>query len=441
VDASALLYDSTPGEPHEAGYGRVRTVVLAGRPWTLAFHARPGFVSFTEWAVRPFVGVLGVLASFALFGLTRARARERVRTLALYQSEERFRALALHGSHLTWRADPAGEHFEAPGWQAFTGQPEQELQGSGWLGAVHPEDREATARAWAEARAAARPLEGEYRMLRPDGSARWVLSRAVPLLHPDGRVREWVGSFSDVTERRLREQEARERAEFEQQLIGIVSHDLRTPLSAIALSASSLAASGGLDARQQRSVARIASSSARANRMIETLLDFTRARLGRGIPVTPRAADLREVARHAVDEAQAAHPERVLQLHLEGALGGEWDPERLEQVLGNLLGNALRHGDPGTPVQVRAAPEGEGGVRLSVHNEGPPIAAEQLPALFEPFRVGSRESGARGGLGLGLFIVKEIVRSHGGRVEVASAAGAGTTFTVHLPRRAPPTPT
>ncbi|MBF5045280.1 PAS domain S-box protein [Aggregicoccus sp. 17bor-14] len=438
VDARALLYDSTAGEQREAGYGHVRTVVLAGRPWTLAFHARPGFVSFTEWAVRPFVGVLGVLASFALFGLTRARARERARTVALYQSEERFRTLALHSTHLLLRADPGGERFEAPGWEAFTGQPERQMLAGGWLQVVHPEDRAATKRAWEEAVRARRPVEVEYRIVHPDTGVRWVHSRGVPLLEPDGRVREWVASLTDVTERRLREQEAHERAELEQQLIGIVSHDLRTPLSAIAMSAQSLAASSGLDERQRRSVARIASSSARANRMIETLLDFTRARLGRGIPVTPRPTDLREVARHAVEEARAAHPERTLQLHCEGDVTGAWDPERLEQVLGNLLVNALRHGDPVAPVQVRVAQEQGGeGVSLSVHNAGAPIAPEQLPLLFEPFQVGSRESEARGGLGLGLFIVREIVRSHGGRVEVASEAGRGTTFTVHLPRRTP----
>src|SRR5205823_399359 len=136
----------------------------------------------------------------------------------------------------------------------------------------------------------------------------------------------------------------REQAEFEQHLIGIVSHDLRNPLQAITMSVGLLEKRAQLDPADQRALARIGNSAGRAHRMIEDLLDFTRARLGGGIRVFPKASDLHEAARHAVEEAQAAYPGRTVQLTLEGSGEGLWDSERLEQVLSNLIHNAMKYG-------------------------------------------------------------------------------------------------
>jgi signal transduction histidine kinase len=171
-------------------------------------------------------------------------------------------------------------------------------------------------------------------------------------------------------------------------------------------------------------------------RMIADLLDFTRGRLGGGIPIAPQSAHLRRICQHALEELEAGHPERHLRLEAEGDFQGEWDPDRLAQVVGNLGKNALDYSPEGTPVEFTLRDEGDT-VRLEVHNQGAPIPAEHLPHLFEPFRRGSlEERDSPSGLGLGLYIVQQIIQAHGGTIEVRSNAADGTTFTVRLPRRA-----
>lgn len=234
------------------------------------------------------------------------------------------------------------------------------------------------------------------------------------------------------------EAETRQRADFERQLIGMVSHDLRSPLSAIALTA------GGLkrlatDERQQHGLQRIRQSADRATRLIHDLLDFTRARQGQGIPVERKSADLHELVRTVVAEVRAAHPERAVELTHSGEGAGQWDPHRLEQVVSNLLSNALQYSPSGTGVHVDTQGEGDT-VVLRVHNTGTPIPSELLPLLFEPMERGTApvDSASRS-IGLGLYIVRHLVLAHAGTVEVHSTPIEGTTFTVRLPRRLPET--
>jgi signal transduction histidine kinase len=152
-----------------------------------------------------------------------------------------------------------------------------------------------------------------------------------------------------------------------------------------------------------------------------------------GIPVQPRPLDFHEHVRRVVDEVQVAHPERHIDFLARGDGRGEWDEGRLAQVVTNLVGNALQHSPPGTPVRVSTWSEGPD-VCLEVHNEGAPIPAELLPRLFEPYRQGPEAGEGRGSLGLGLYITRQIVLGHQGTLEVRSRAGDGTTFTVRLPR-------
>jgi signal transduction histidine kinase len=253
----------------------------------------------------------------------------------------------------------------------------------------------------------------------------------------DGTPLGLGGVVVEITDRKRAEEAQRQAAEFRERFLGIVSHDLRNPLHAILLSAGVLLQSDTLvQPRHLKAVRRITLSAERMGRMIAQLLDFTRGRLGGGIPIQRQPGSLRHLCRHVVEELEASHPERELRLTATGDFQGEWDPDRLAQALGNLGKNALEHGAPDTPVDFLLREEGEH-VSVEVHNEGPPIPAELLPYLFEPFRraVGE-ESVAREGLGLGLFIVKEIVAAHGGSVQVRSTREEGTCFTVRLPRRA-----
>lgn len=216
---------------------------------------------------------------------------------------------------------------------------------------------------------------------------------------------------------------------FRDQFIGILSHDLRTPLSTITVGAPLLAAPEDNPYRRSRVVARIINSAQRMERMIGDLLDLTRVRLGGTIPLNRRAVDLQQVCEEALTEIRVSQPEAVMRLETTGDLGGQWDPDRLAQVVSNLVGNALQHGE-GTPVTVAAHGDADS-VRLAVHNGGTPIPQEMLRVVFEPLARGHE---TRASIGLGLFIARTIISAHGGDIQVRSSSAAGTTFTVTLPK-------
>lgn len=238
----------------------------------------------------------------------------------------------------------------------------------------------------------------------------------------------------ELRERERREEERARMLEMQKHLMGIVGHDLRSPLAAIHTSAELLVRSGELPEKRLRTAQRIVTSSERMEHIIRDLLDFARVHGGRSIPVHPAPADIAEICRRVVEELQAESPGREVHASHEGETAGQWDAGRLEQLVSNLLSNALKHGDPSAPVRLRTRCEGER-LTLEVHNRGPPIPGDLLPQIFEPFKRGADASDFRRSVGLGLFIVRSIAEAHGGRVEVSSSAEAGTTFRVSLPMR------
>ena len=219
--------------------------------------------------------------------------------------------------------------------------------------------------------------------------------------------------------------------QFRDQFVGILSHDLRTPLGAITAGAALLALPEDNPQRRSWVVTRIMSSAQRMERMIRDLLDVTLARLSGSIPLKRQAADLKQLCEEAVIEIRASQPEAVVRLEANGDLRGEWDGDRLTQVVSNLIGNAIQHGK-GTPVTLTAQENGDS-VTLAVHNGGPPIPPDVLPIVFEPLARGNEETDGHS-IGLGLFIARAIVSAHGGNIQVDSSADAGTTFTVTLPK-------
>jgi signal transduction histidine kinase len=230
------------------------------------------------------------------------------------------------------------------------------------------------------------------------------------------------------------EEEARKRADFEQQLIGIVSHDLRNPLQAILMNAQALLRHDDLDERTSRAAIRINSTAERVVRMIRDLLDFTQARLGGGLLIRRTRMSLHELVRQVVEELQMTYPEREFLIRQEGDAQGEWDADRMAQVLTNLVVNALKYGGTGTPVTVTTRGD-EDGVVLEVHNQGAPIPDSVRQRLFEPMHRGDPATDKAGrSVGLGLYIVKAVAEAHAGSVAVSSTAGEGTTFSLRLPR-------
>ena len=216
--------------------------------------------------------------------------------------------------------------------------------------------------------------------------------------------------------------------------IGVLAHDLSNPLSAILSTADVMLRRGELPEIEYKATARIASSAARALRMIDQLLDFTRSRLGGGMPIHRGATDLAQICRHLLDEIQASHPERAFVLDVTGDCAGEWDADRLAQLVGNLVSNAIDHGDSDAPVRLRAIGEGSA-VLLEVSNRGAQIPPDLLPTVFEAFRRRAAGRAPSRGLGLGLFISQQIAQAHGGTIQAQSSAqDRTTTITVRLPR-------
>src|SRR5205823_2605363 len=235
----------------------------------------------------------------------------------------------------------------------------------------------------------------------------------------------------DIARREALEAALRDSAKFQEQFVGILGHDLRNPLNAISVGADLLLRKETVAQDSHATLRRIASSAARMRRMVEQLLDLTRARLAGGIPVQPTpGTNLADVARGAVEELRVAHPEAQLTVHATAQISGEWDADRMAQVVSNLVGNAISHGAGGpVDVQVDGA---NGSAILEVHNGGAPIPADLLPRIFDPFRQAMPATVAHG-LGLGLFITRQIVLAHGGTIGVVSAQPEGTTFKVVLP--------
>jgi sigma-B regulation protein RsbU (phosphoserine phosphatase) len=227
--------------------------------------------------------------------------------------------------------------------------------------------------------------------------------------------------------------EAKDRAHFSEQMVGIVSHDLRNPLSVIHMSAVLLQRMGATP-EQQAVLARVTRATDHAQRLISELLDFTQARLGGGIVVQPKPLGLHAFVRGTVEDLRHAFPQRLLRHQPEGDEADcALDRDRLAQVIGNLVGNAMAYGSPGEPVTVISR-TGAAACEIAVHNFGPPIPPAHIGTIFLPMERGERAGKGGRSVGLGLYIVSEIARAHGGRVAVRSNEAMGTEFTVTLPR-------
>lgn len=251
--------------------------------------------------------------------------------------------------------------------------------------------------------------------------ARWVELRG---RHDDDEGGDF-GTVSDITASKA--DEARTLA-MKDRLMGIASHDLRNPLSAVKMGATLLARSKSLDEREQRLVSNISVSVQRMSNLISQLLDLTRARLGGGLPLDRKPVDLKAVVDTLVDETRLG-TSRTIEVRAESVTLSV-DADRLGQVVSNLLGNAVKHGDATQPIVVTLAPVASG-ARLSVENHGLPIPPALLATLFEPF-VQGQTAAVGEGLGLGLFISREVVHAHGGSLTATSTPEGLTTFTVEL---------
>jgi len=271
-------------------------------------------------------------------------------------------------------------------------------------------------------------LVAEYRALRASVLRLWI--DASPVDEPE--VADVI-RFNEAIDQAIAEsvdhfytQEERAR----NLLLGMLGHDMRTPLNAIVMTASYLAA---LNAGEKISVAaeRLIRSGASIQALLDDLVDFNRTKLGLGIKIARSDIDLAAEVADEMEQLRGANPNHSIGLAVSGDNTGCWDGARMKQVVRNLVSNAISYGAPGTPIRVALRGE-EADVRLEVTNSGPCIDTPALSDIFDPLKRCATEDDTQGGLGLGLFIAREIVDAHGGDIEVRCGGGE-TTFAVRLP--------
>jgi PAS domain S-box-containing protein len=279
------------------------------------------------------------------------------------------------------------------------------------------------ARAFAEVVEHVRSLgtwRGEVDSRRKDGT-RFTSRGQITRLDVGGKP-HMVCVQTDISKERLRE-------DFERHVVGIVSHDLRSPINAIHVSVGLMLQRGGLNEPQSKALRLVLSASQRMARLIRDFLDFAQSRNGR-LKIVRAPIDVHELVRQGVDEVQLSYPGRTATVECTGVAVGNCDRDRLSQIVGNLVGNAFQHSAPDSLIRVRSIGEATQRV-VEVHNSGKAIPAEELACLFEPFTRG-KASGAQS-TGLGLYITRQLIVAHGGTIEVRSVDGEGTSFVVRLP--------
>lgn len=344
---------------------------------------------------------------------------------------------------LTWNVTPdligildnSGVFIETnPAWQHTLGWTPEDILARTFFDFLHPDDVMANAKAFEEIKTGTPILNFENRYRHKNGTYRWLSWNAVP----EGG--NYFCSARDVTEAKMnaaslhsRDQEAVLREQF----IAVLGHDLRNPLAAIS-SAMRLLRREDLSEHAETLLTAVDGSVDRMNALIADVMDFTRSKLGSGLQIAwAEAQDTVQLIAQAVDEIAMAHQDITIvrEFTFEGMV--RCDPQRIQQLASNLLGNAVSHGDRAHPITVRLFEKGDGDAAsmvLSVTNAGPDIAESQITTIFDPFYTAEPDAHKKG-LGLGLFIVSQIAKGHGGTMDVTSRDGE-TTFTFEMPLNA-----
>jgi PAS domain S-box-containing protein len=386
------------------------------------------------------------------------------RTTLLQQQEERYRTYIGASSHILWTANAVGEvSSDIPAWRAFTGQSEEEVRGTGWLDAIHPDDRPAAREAWDKAVAQRTLFEMDYRLKNKGGEYRHVSCRAVPILDAAGDVREWIGTCNDVTEK-VQEaglRQAKEAAETANQakseFLARMSHELRTPLNAVIGMSKMLSTQrfGALNAKQADYLSDITQAGEHLLNLVNDILDLSKVEAGR-MDLHPESFSLAETVAASASTLRPLAEGKKLALAVQcppvdGLL--ETDLGRFKQILYNLLSNAIKFTETGSVtvncqwlagMGADAEPTDEGratAVRVDVRDTGIGIAPEDQSLVWGEFQqLKPGKALDTGGTGLGLALTRRLVRLLGGSIGLESRPGAGSTFTVVLPRRLPEGP-
>ncbi|CAH0312303.1 Autoinducer 2 sensor kinase/phosphatase LuxQ [Massilia sp. Bi118] len=356
---------------------------------------------------------------------------------AMKESEAKFRSIANVIPQMVWSAPASGGNdYLNSRWPEFTGLPPERCAGYGWKEYIHPDDLPALVEAWDRSRDGGAPFEVEHRLIHHSGQYRWVLNRAEPMTGDDGAIVRWMGSLTDIHDKKRGEEELKAAARRKDEFLAMLAHELRNPLAPIS-SAAQLLGHVAADENKVRQASDIILRQVRhLTGLVDDLLDVSRVTRGL-VELQRERVDLKAVMASAVEQARPLVEARRHHLDLALDAAPAWvagDRIRLVQVVANLLNNAAKYTPQGGALAL-SLEVSSGQASIAVRDNGIGIDPELLPRVFELFTQAERTPDrAQGGLGLGLALVKSLVGLHGGSVEAESGGpGMGSTFRILLP--------
>lgn len=364
---------------------------------------------------------------------------EQVRVREIIQeSEEKFRLIANALPLIIWTAT-ADFHVDwyNDWWYKYLNLP----RGTKWddpeTSPMHPEDVVRTRPMVMESVRTGNDFNMEQRFRRgSDGEYRWHLVRGIALRNSEGEIIKWVGANTDIHDQKILVQKLEEEKTLRERFIAALSHDLRTPLTSIKMSAQVIRRSYTQEEKISKLMDRISGSVERVDSMIQDLLDASKLSAGGKLLLNQQKCELSKILHEAIDELIHIHG-RIFKLIEETKVNEvNWDCGGIRRILENLCNNAVKYGDPYKPITIKTFDVSSEEICISVHNLGTPIPKEELNFLFEPFRRASNAipSGHKG-WGIGLMLVKGVVDAHKGSISVESDVHKGTSFLVKLPIR------
>lgn len=383
--------------------------------------------------------------------ITRDVTARRQAEQALKESEAKFRTITDAMPQMVWSTQPNGDHdYFNEQWYRYTGAAHGATDGTLWSNLLHPDDQERARAVWQRSLDSGKTYEIQYRLRHFSGDYRWTLGRALPVRDEAGKIVRWMGTLTDIHEQKQAEEALKDAARRKDEFLAMLAHELRNPLAPVRNSTFLLRRLlGSENERATNTLSVIERQVRHMTCLIDDLLDV--ARISRGkIEIRKEELDLAEVIRHTVEDFEGDYQAKGVQLQTDVASRPLWlegDRTRVAQALGNLLHNALKFTEPGGRVKVSVTREealsAAGVAVVRVADSGVGIDAEVTANLFNPFTQAAQGlARSKGGLGLGLALVKGFVELHGGVVEAHSeGVGQGSTFTLRLPlveREAPP---
>jgi PAS domain S-box-containing protein len=390
------------------------------------------FLTFMYQAIRSSSGeVTGILC--VVYDVTeQVESRKKIE-----ESQLQFSTLANSIPQLAWMARPDGYiYWYNKNWFDYTGTTIEEMEGWGWQDVHHPKELPMVMEKWPAAIQTGESFEMEFPLKRHDGKFRWFLTRAVPVKDTAGNISGWIGSNTDIHAQKKMIGSLESEKGLREQFVSTLTHDLRTPLAAVKMSAQLLNRGSNAPEKLTSLSGRIVDNVDRANQMIENLLDANRMKAGEALELEMHETSLVSVVTDTLSDLSTVLGDRIILDCPDDSIHGVWNANAIRRIVENLCSNASKYGRDRSPITVslRQTPET---VTLGVHNLGNPIPGAELEKLFEPFQrastAGSKTASVRG-WGLGLTLVKGFTDAHRGSIEVTSSEDKGTTFTISFPK-------